>query len=141
MRWSAVADDGGKTLTKYVVFASTAYADTNVEVISVVDVATSGQEPATETTVTGLTNGLVYSFQVIAVNAFGSSARSLPSNKVCLHIGSGVCLCIGEKGMGPRGRCCICPSSTGISGPDRAFSTLRVDFFFILFFSSLFVWW
>lgn len=30
----------------------------------------------------GLTNGLVYSFQVVAVNAFGNSARSLPSNKV-----------------------------------------------------------
>lgn len=30
----------------------------------------------------GLTNGLVYSFQVVAANAFGSSARSLPSNKV-----------------------------------------------------------
>jgi len=36
----------------------------------------------TQTTMTGLTNGLVYSFQVVAANAFGSSARSLPSNKV-----------------------------------------------------------
>lgn len=36
----------------------------------------------TETTMEGLTNGLVYSFQVVAVNAFGNSARSLPSNKV-----------------------------------------------------------
>lgn len=46
----------------------------------------------TETTMEGLTNGLVYSFQVVAVNAFGNSARSLPSNKV------------GVTGQGWRGR-------------------------------------
>ncbi|CAN0264781.1 unnamed protein product, partial [Hapterophycus canaliculatus] len=74
VQWSAAADDGGGALTKYVVIASTAYADIDVETIT--------QVYPTTTTVTGLTNGLVYSFQVVATNAFGSSTLSLPSNKV-----------------------------------------------------------
>lgn len=48
---------------------------------------TDGEEPPTKTTFTGLTNGLVYSFQVVAVNAFGHSPRSLPSDKVCIDWG------------------------------------------------------
>lgn len=105
VRWSAAADDGGGDLTKYVVIASTAYADINVEAITSVhptedvgegeggegegeDEAAGGGVAAgeamlpTEATVVGLTNGLVYSFQVVAANAFGYSTRSLPSNKV-----------------------------------------------------------
>lgn len=101
VQWSAAADDGGGILTKYVVIASTAYADINVETITQVypttveeeeeQVEEDGEEGLeasrgvlpTEATVTGLTNGLVYSFQVVATNAFGSSTLSLPSNKVC----------------------------------------------------------
>ena len=82
MRWAAAADDGGDALTKYVVIASTAYADINVEAMTTVHVDDNGVGPATEANVKGLTNGLVYSFQVVASNAFGYSARSLPSNKV-----------------------------------------------------------
>lgn len=98
VQWSAAADDGGGALTKYVVIAATAYADINVETITQVypttaeEAAEAEQEDGeeglvegvlpTETTVTGLTNGLVYSFQVVATNAFGSSTLSLPSNKV-----------------------------------------------------------
>lgn len=82
MRWAAAADDGGGALTKYVVIASTAYADINVEAMTSVHVDDQGLGPPTEANVPGLTNGLVYSFQVVAQNAFGYSARSLPSNKV-----------------------------------------------------------
>ena len=82
MRWAAAADDGGGALTKYVVIASTAYADINVEAMTSVPVDDQGLGPPTEANVPGLTNGLVYSFQVVALNAFGYSARSLPSNKV-----------------------------------------------------------
>lgn len=82
--WAAAVDDGGGALTKYVVIASTAYADIDVEAITSVKVSDDepGGEPPTEATVTGLTNGLVYSFRVVAANAFGYSAQSLPSNKV-----------------------------------------------------------
>lgn len=84
MSWAPPADDGGGALTKYIVVASTAYTDISVEAITTVSPETDGEEPPTETTFTGLTNGLVYSFLVVAVNAFGHSPRSLPSDKVCI---------------------------------------------------------
>ncbi|CAM9470397.1 unnamed protein product, partial [Phaeothamnion confervicola] len=73
-----------------------------------------------------LTNGLVYSFRVVAINAFGHSAPSLPSNKVLLFDPSDPC---GLVMCGQQGECflrdnrrggwegyCIC--RPGYSGAD-----------------------
>lgn len=68
--FTAPADDGGSPITGYAVFDSSgnqvAWAEGNV----------------TSITVTGLTNGSVYSFTVKAVNAAGSSESSAMSNAV-----------------------------------------------------------
>ncbi|CAN0068374.1 unnamed protein product, partial [Ectocarpus sp. 12 AP-2014] len=147
VQWSAAADDGGGDLTKYVVIASTAYADINVEAITSVhateDVGEgegeAGEDGAaggvagggegvlpTEATVEGLTNGLVYSFQVVAANAFGYSTRSLPSNKVVTHDPADPC---GLVTCGDHGSCFVqrsqsnalrgyCVCHPGYSGSD-----------------------
>ena len=94
MSWAPVADDGGGALTKYIVVAATAYADISVEAIATVYPVSAGEEPPTEATVTGLTNGLIYSFQVVAVNAFGHSTRSLPSNKVTINSRPRACVLV-----------------------------------------------
>lgn len=122
MQWSPVADDGGGALTKYVVIAVTAYADINVEAITTVHAAEASanttddgddEDPGagaavgvlpTEATVEGLTNGLVYSFQVVAANAFGYSAQSLPSNKVVTFDPADPC---GLVTCGDHGSCFI----------------------------------
>lgn len=91
--WSPSADDGGGPVTKYKITAATAYTDVKVDSFTSVPVpAPTDNDSAdfvTEATVTGLTNGFVYSFQVVAENHFGYSPTSLPSNKV----GSGDAMC------------------------------------------------
>jgi hypothetical protein len=68
---------------RYVVVASTGYADVNVNTITTVLPETDRAAPPTQATVYGLTNGLVYTFIVVAQNAFGSGEQSLRSNEVC----------------------------------------------------------
>jgi hypothetical protein len=65
-----------------VVVASTGYADVNVNTITTVLPETDHAAPPTQATVYGLTNGLVYTFIVVAQNAFGSGEQSLRSNEV-----------------------------------------------------------
>jgi hypothetical protein len=71
--WSA--PQSGGVPTSYVVtpyIGTTAQTPTNV----------NGSPPATQVTITGLTNGTTYTFTVTAKNASGSSAPSTPSNAV-----------------------------------------------------------
>jgi uncharacterized repeat protein (TIGR01451 family) len=72
--WSAPASNGGLPITSYTVTALL-NGVTSVGNLTV---------PAGQTGVnfTGLTNGSLYSFQIVAANAAGNSAPSAPSNQV-----------------------------------------------------------
>jgi uncharacterized repeat protein (TIGR01451 family) len=72
--WSAPASNGGLPVTSYTVTAQL-NGTTSVGNVTV---------PASQTGVnfTGLTNGSTYNFVVVATNAAGNSAASLPSNSV-----------------------------------------------------------
>jgi hypothetical protein len=72
--WTA-PNDGNSAITSYSV---TPYAGTTALPATIV----SGSPPATNTTVTGLTNGTAYTFTVTATNAVGTSPASAPSNAV-----------------------------------------------------------
>jgi Fibronectin type III domain/IPT/TIG domain len=71
--WTAPADDGGTPITGYVVtpiLAGTAQSPTTFD------------DPATTHTITGLTPGGQYTFQVAAINAAGTGQASAESNLV-----------------------------------------------------------
>lgn len=72
--WSAPASNGGLPITNYTVTALL-NGTTNAGSVTV---------PASQTGVnfTGLTNGSLYSFQIVATNAAGNSPASAPSNQV-----------------------------------------------------------
>ncbi|CAN0236695.1 unnamed protein product, partial [Discosporangium mesarthrocarpum] len=117
--WSPPSDDGGGGITKYVVVATTDYTDINVEVITTVRAPNTaedtnggagvGEPPPTDVVVTGLTNGLVYSFQVVVVNPFGYGPHSLPSNKVLMFDPADPC---GLVTCGDHGSCFVRRSRT-----------------------------
>ncbi len=69
LSWSAPLDDGGSAITDYIVEYK---LSTDVSWATFSD----GTSTATTTTVTSLTNGLVYNFRVSAVNAIGTSSPS-----------------------------------------------------------------
>ena len=73
--WTAPSSNGGSAITSYTVtpyIGSTAQAPVTV----------TGNPPATNTTVPGLTNGTAYTFTVSATNANGTGPASTPSNAV-----------------------------------------------------------
>jgi titin len=75
--WSAPAVDGGRAITSYIV---TPFVGSTPQSGLAVTVTGSGTSPpATQATVTGLTNGTVYTFEIAAGNALGSGPESLPS--------------------------------------------------------------
>ncbi|CAM9513005.1 unnamed protein product [Chrysoparadoxa australica] len=104
VEWHAPLDDGGGVVEKYRVSATTAYTDISVEAITTV--AGDGvNPPATSTVMSGLTNGQVYSFEVVATNAFGGSEPSLTSNRVLLYDPSDPCglvMCNGNGSCFPQ---------------------------------------
>ena len=73
--WTAPADDGGTSLTGYVV---TPYLGAVAQPASLFDAS------VTTRTVTGLTAGATYTFTVSATNAVGTGAESGPSSSVTL---------------------------------------------------------
>jgi len=66
VRWTAHLHDGGQPITGYIVTPYT----------SVAQPAQTFASSAVSQTITGLTNGALYTFRVVAVNANGSGARS-----------------------------------------------------------------
>jgi hypothetical protein len=155
VRWDAPSDDGGGSIAKYMVVASTAFTDISVETVTTVlpasydaaphvndtgsstdaevqnrqpsaaEIAAS-QLPPTEATIFGLTNGLVYTFSVTAVNDYGYSNPSLDSNKVLLYDPldpCGLMICgdhgtcyLGQSSSGALSGKCLC--RPGFTGPD-----------------------
>ena len=92
--WSAPASDGGSPITEYTVVSDPG------GVTAVVDGATL------TSTVTGLTNGIAYTFRVTATNAAGTSNPSAPSSAVTIglppptvSVGADVSVDEGDAGM------------------------------------------
>jgi len=77
VKWTAPSSDGGSPITGYSVRAYAGTAPT-APVVS----TTSAGATATSATVTGLTNGTAYTFDVRAVNAVGTSLASARSTAV-----------------------------------------------------------
>jgi hypothetical protein len=74
VRWTA-PPNSGSPVTGYTV---TPYIGTTAQT----PITVTGNPPATTTTVTGLTNGTAYTFNVTATNAVGTSSASAASNAV-----------------------------------------------------------
>ncbi len=72
--WTAPASDGHSAITSYTVSAFVGGVATGI--------TATAPGNATGATVTGLTNGITYTFTVHATNAIGNSAESAPSNAV-----------------------------------------------------------
>ena len=68
LTWSAPVNDGGGTISDYLVRYSTDNSTWSI--------FADGTSSSTGATVTGLTNGTLYYFQVAAVNAYGTSGYS-----------------------------------------------------------------
>ncbi len=75
LTWNAPASNGGLPVIDYVVEVRAASAATWTTFVDGVSAATSA-------TVTGLTNGVTYTFRVTAKNGFGSSAASAETSPV-----------------------------------------------------------
>ena len=73
VRWAKPLDDGGSTLTGYVVTPQNGFF---------VLPAQTFLSPSTAAVVTGLTNGKAYSFKVAAINSVGTGLASLASNTI-----------------------------------------------------------
>jgi hypothetical protein len=73
--WNAPSTDSGSLITSYTVVPSFGCP-------SCTGLQVTGSPPATITTITGLTAGSNYTFQVVATNAVGTSAPSAPSNAI-----------------------------------------------------------
>lgn len=78
VKWVAPA---GQPVTSYTVHPSTV-VNGAVPADVVVQSTVGSSAPPTSATITGLTNGGSYQFEVLATNAQGSSAFSIPSNTV-----------------------------------------------------------
>jgi len=72
LSWTAPSDDGGSGITSYQVTSSPGG----------ITATATGNPPATNATVSGLTNGTNYSFTVVAINGVGSSPPSSASNVI-----------------------------------------------------------
>ena len=71
--WDAPSSDGDSAITSYTV---TPYVGSTAQTTTTVGAST------TATTITGLTNGTAYTFEVEATNAIGNSPHSVPSRPV-----------------------------------------------------------
>ncbi len=76
LTWTAPESDGGSAVTDYVIEYKLSSEPTTWSTFS------DGASSETETTVTGLTNGLSYDFRVSAVNAAGTSSPSATDSAV-----------------------------------------------------------
>jgi hypothetical protein len=89
LSWTAPADQGTSAITNYVVQRSTDGGTTWQSAIRNRAVTTAHEAPATSRTITGLTNGVSYTFRVAATNATGTGAYSTASNAVTPTVGEG----------------------------------------------------
>jgi hypothetical protein len=83
--WSA-PNSGSSPITTYTV---TPFVGTVAQPATIV----SGSPPAVSATITGLTNGTTYTFQVTAASAAGTGPASSPSNAVTPHLPPPPCPC------------------------------------------------
>ena len=74
MSWTA-PNDGNSPITSYTITPSTGSTTLAPTVVT-------GSPPATHATISGLTNGVSYTFTVTATNAVGTGPASAPSNAV-----------------------------------------------------------
>ena len=75
VNWTAPSSNGGSPITSYTI---TPYIGSAAQTPTTV----SGNPPATNTAITGLTNGTNYTFTVTATNTYGTGPASTPSNAV-----------------------------------------------------------